>query len=66
MFKTTSFVDDLTLMSNDRKQLQRALDVLAEFMHDTQQQVNEKKTKAFKLKRRLDVALHRRSAGECF
>ena len=36
MFKTTRFVDDLTLMSNDRKQLQRALDVLAEFMHDTQ------------------------------
>ena len=55
MFKTTSFVDDLNLMSDDRKQLQRALDVLAEFMHDTSQQVNEKKTEAFKLKRRPDV-----------
>ena len=43
-FLTTSFVYDLTLLSNDRKQLQEALDVLAEFIHDTQQQANEKKT----------------------
>ena len=53
--QTTSFVDDLTLMSNDKKQLQKGLDVLAEFMHDTQQQVNEKKTKAFKLKGELSL-----------
>ena len=55
--ETTSFVDDLTLMSKDVVNLQRAMDVLEEFMTDTHQKVNASKTKAFKLCGDLTISL---------
>ena len=45
-----SFVDDLTLLSEKSERLQKAMDVIQDFMCLTDQKVNEKKTKCFALK----------------
>ena len=45
-----SYVDDLTLLSLNSTSLQRAMDVVSDFMGLGDQKVNEKKTKCFALK----------------
>ena len=40
-------VDDLTLLSSNRIAIQQAMDLIGDFMNDTGQTVNLKKTKAF-------------------
>ena len=45
-----SYVDDLTLLDVNNANLQRAMDVVADFMGLTDQQVNKKKTKCFGLR----------------
>ena len=42
-----SYVDDLTVLSPMKESVQQALDVIFDFMADTAQKVNLKKTKAF-------------------
>ena len=50
-----SFVDDLTLLSLDAKELQKAVDTIAEFMALTDQKVNTKKTKSFGMQPGVDI-----------
>ena len=45
--RNESYVDDMTLLSSDRTALQQAMDLIEDFMADTGQKVNLKKTKAF-------------------
>ena len=50
-----SFVDDLTVLTGSVENLQKATDIVHEFMNDTAQQVNQKKTYAFGPKGGADV-----------
>ena len=43
-----SFVDDLTLLSEKSERLQKAMDVIQDFMCLTDQKVNEKKDKVLR------------------
>ena len=45
--RNESYVDDLTLLSSNRIAIQQAMDLIGDFMNDTRQTVNLKKTKAF-------------------
>ena len=45
--RNESYVEDLTLLSSNRIAIQQAMDLIGDFMNDTGQTVNLKKTKAF-------------------
>ena len=52
-----SYVDDLNILPGSQGRLQRALDLVDEFMRFTGQKINEKKTKSFGLHGGLDLLL---------
>ena len=52
-----SYVDDLTIVSQDQKKLQDAMDIIHQFMTYTGQEINQKKTKTFGLAGGCDLRL---------